>query len=156
MERDNKLCAFVLVWNLLPRGSNHAQLTTKDICLIHALKGQIHTDWIEVISDNLIKTTRLPMDMSTTTPTVRPKNDFEKYVLKQLLTLVRNHYTYISRFEKLDKEIFSLQRKIGNWNLAEDGEVEDNEDEEEDDEGVKGEHEEEEDEEGIEGYEELE
>lgn len=94
--------------------------------------------------------------LQLTTSIVRPKNYFEKYVLKQLQTLVGNHYTYISRFEKLDKEIAALQSKIGNQNLVEDGEVEDNEDEEEDGEGVEGEHEEEEEEEGIEGFEESE
>ncbi|KOM40887.1 hypothetical protein LR48_Vigan04g108500 [Vigna angularis] len=38
MKREDRLCAFVIVSILLPRGSNHAQLTIKDVCLIHALK----------------------------------------------------------------------------------------------------------------------
>lgn len=61
MKRDDRLCTFVLTWIVLPRGSNHAQLTIEDICLIHALKGKIHTNQPYVVSDNMIKGTRLPM-----------------------------------------------------------------------------------------------
>ncbi|KOM49586.1 hypothetical protein LR48_Vigan08g041300 [Vigna angularis] len=43
----------------LDRGSNHAKLTTKDICLIHALKENIQTNWLAAISDNMIKVTRM-------------------------------------------------------------------------------------------------
>ncbi|KOM49589.1 hypothetical protein LR48_Vigan08g041600, partial [Vigna angularis] len=59
IKRDNRLCAFVIAWIFLPRGSNHAQLTTKDICLIHVQKQNIQTDWAAAILDNMIKVTRL-------------------------------------------------------------------------------------------------
>lgn len=44
MKRDDRLCAYVISWILLPRGSNHAQLTTEDIFIIYALKSNIQTD----------------------------------------------------------------------------------------------------------------
>ncbi|KOM55819.1 hypothetical protein LR48_Vigan10g171100 [Vigna angularis] len=61
MKRDDRQLALVLVWILIPRANNCAQLTIEDIFLIHALKGHIHTDWAEVVSDTIIKTTRPPM-----------------------------------------------------------------------------------------------
>ncbi|KOM50196.1 hypothetical protein LR48_Vigan08g102300 [Vigna angularis] len=59
MKRDYCLCAFVIAWILLPRGDNHAQLTTEDVCIIHLLKENIQTNWETSISDNMIKLTRL-------------------------------------------------------------------------------------------------
>ncbi|WVY89456.1 hypothetical protein V8G54_034970 [Vigna mungo] len=44
---------------LMPRGSNHAQATTEDLCLLHALKENIQTDRAVAISKNMLKTTRL-------------------------------------------------------------------------------------------------
>lgn len=65
MKREDRLCAFVIPWILLPRGSNHAQLTTEDICLIHALKENIQPNWVAIISDNMIKVTRFTSAKST-------------------------------------------------------------------------------------------
>ncbi|BAT74736.1 hypothetical protein VIGAN_01247800 [Vigna angularis var. angularis] len=58
MKRDDHLCTFVIAWILLLRGSNHAQLTTVDICIIHALKKNIQTASAAAIADNMIKVTR--------------------------------------------------------------------------------------------------
>lgn len=46
---------FCVAWIILPRGGNHAQLTTKDVYLTHALRSKIQTDWIAVVSDHMIK-----------------------------------------------------------------------------------------------------
>lgn len=53
------------------------------------------------------------VDMSIVAPVVRLENDFEKYVLKQLQTLVSNHSTYMSKFDALDKKIVPLQAVEG-------------------------------------------
>ncbi|WVZ08945.1 hypothetical protein V8G54_022291, partial [Vigna mungo] len=45
MKKDDRLCAFIITWILLPRGSNHAQVTIEDLCLLHALIENIQTDW---------------------------------------------------------------------------------------------------------------
>ncbi|KOM34569.1 hypothetical protein LR48_Vigan02g071900 [Vigna angularis] len=52
------LC-FIITWILLQRGSNNAQVTTDDICLIHVLKENIQTDLAVTIYDNMLKETRL-------------------------------------------------------------------------------------------------
>ncbi|KOM55922.1 hypothetical protein LR48_Vigan10g181400 [Vigna angularis] len=59
MKKDDNLYAFVIAWILFPSGSNHAQLTIEDICIIHALKENIQTDWAATILINMIKLTRL-------------------------------------------------------------------------------------------------
>ncbi|KOM43626.1 hypothetical protein LR48_Vigan05g123100 [Vigna angularis] len=55
MRKDERLCAFVIAWILLPRGRNHTQLTIEDVYLIHALKGRIQTYWTVAIYDHMVK-----------------------------------------------------------------------------------------------------
>ncbi|KOM48468.1 hypothetical protein LR48_Vigan07g217200 [Vigna angularis] len=62
MKRDERLCAFVIAWILLPRSGNHAQLTTEDVYLIHALKGRIQTDWTVAVSAHMIKVSKQRID----------------------------------------------------------------------------------------------
>ncbi|KOM27172.1 hypothetical protein LR48_Vigan404s002300 [Vigna angularis] len=59
MKKDDRLCAFVISWILMPRGSNHAQATIEDLCLLKALKENIQVDWAAVVSENMLKVTRL-------------------------------------------------------------------------------------------------
>ncbi|BAT96027.1 hypothetical protein LR48_Vigan02g075100 [Vigna angularis] len=63
MKKDDCLCAFIISWILMPRGSNHAQATTEDLCLLYALKENIQTDWPATISENMLKVTRLESEM---------------------------------------------------------------------------------------------
>ncbi|WVY91359.1 hypothetical protein V8G54_036873 [Vigna mungo] len=187
MKKDYRLCAFMIARILLPRRRNHAQLTTEDICLIHALKESIQTDWAKAIFDNRIKVTRpdiaslpyvvfisqvlvhckveftdeatqyynkknmahkstlhhmglrrsetgwvfidehqhnmgeevdpLNASSSTTASSFRPKNEFERNIVRQIHTLISHHNIYQSRFDKLDQEIATIQQKLGNQNL---------------------------------------
>ncbi|WVY89820.1 hypothetical protein V8G54_035334 [Vigna mungo] len=59
MKKDDCLCSFIISWILLLRGSNHAQATTEDLCLVHALKENVQTDWAAAIFENMLKVTRL-------------------------------------------------------------------------------------------------
>ncbi|KOM34646.1 hypothetical protein LR48_Vigan02g079600 [Vigna angularis] len=38
LKKNERLCAFIIAWILLPRGGNHAKLSTKDVYLLHALR----------------------------------------------------------------------------------------------------------------------
>jgi len=53
--------AFNIGWILGPRGSNHAQLTIKDVYLMFTLKAKIQTDWAELVCDTILKAIGLPM-----------------------------------------------------------------------------------------------
>ncbi|KOM48181.1 hypothetical protein LR48_Vigan07g188500 [Vigna angularis] len=59
MKKDDCLCAFIISWILMPRGSNHAQTTTEDLCLLKSFRENIQVDWAAVISENMLKITRL-------------------------------------------------------------------------------------------------
>ncbi|BAT82061.1 hypothetical protein VIGAN_03200500 [Vigna angularis var. angularis] len=61
LKRDDRLCAFVIAWILLPRGGNHAQLTIEDVYLLHALKGRLETDWTVVVCDHMVKISKQNM-----------------------------------------------------------------------------------------------
>lgn len=59
MKKDDRLVVFIILWILMPRGSNHAQATTEDLYLLKALKEDIQVDWLATIFDNMLKVTRL-------------------------------------------------------------------------------------------------
>lgn len=63
MKKDDRLYAFITLWILMPRGSNHTQATIEDLCLLYALKENIQTDWPAAISENMLKVTRLESAM---------------------------------------------------------------------------------------------
>ncbi|BAT97472.1 hypothetical protein VIGAN_09092600 [Vigna angularis var. angularis] len=46
--------------------------------------------------------------LHTAVPPYRPKTDFERYIVKQMQTLVNHHSAYTSRLDKLDQEIVAL------------------------------------------------
>ncbi|KOM25721.1 hypothetical protein LR48_Vigan176s001700 [Vigna angularis] len=58
LKRDERLCAFMIARIILSRGGNHAQLTTKDVNLLHALCVKVPTNWISVVSDHMTKITK--------------------------------------------------------------------------------------------------
>lgn len=59
IKKDDHLCGFIISWVLMLRRSNHAQATIEDLCLLYALKENIQTDWLVVVSENMLKVTRL-------------------------------------------------------------------------------------------------
>ncbi|KOM49360.1 hypothetical protein LR48_Vigan08g018700 [Vigna angularis] len=63
MKKDDRLCVFVISWILMPRGSNHAQATTEDLCLLKVIKENVQVDWPAAISENMLKVTRLESAM---------------------------------------------------------------------------------------------
>lgn len=58
------------------------------------------------------------VEMSTATPFYKPKTEFERYMVKQMQTLVNHHSTYTSRLDKLDQENVALHKLLGNQNLG--------------------------------------
>ncbi|WVZ10216.1 hypothetical protein V8G54_014746 [Vigna mungo] len=112
MKRDDRLYAFVIAWILFPIGSNHAQLTTEVICLLHALKEDISIDWVTIISDNMTKITRL--DVSSL-----PYGVF----IAKVLEYYRVHFTneinqYYNKKNTVDKFVLhhmGLRRRENGW-----------------------------------------
>ena len=60
MKKDERVLAFLTAWILIPRNSNHAQLTTNDVFLIHTFKSNIRVDWSEIVSNTMQKVIKLP------------------------------------------------------------------------------------------------
>ncbi|QCD99321.1 hypothetical protein DEO72_LG7g602 [Vigna unguiculata] len=44
IEKDERVLAFIISWILVPHNSNHAQLTTEDVFLLHAFKCNLLID----------------------------------------------------------------------------------------------------------------
>ncbi|WVZ26211.1 hypothetical protein V8G54_004755, partial [Vigna mungo] len=102
---DERLCAFVLAWILLPSGGNHAQLTTEDVYIIHALKAKIQIDWTVVDEHVPIVDEVEPLEVDKSKYYFKPKYEFEQYVVNQL----KNQST---RLTKIEKSLSRVHRKL--------------------------------------------
>ncbi|KOM29677.1 hypothetical protein LR48_Vigan743s001000 [Vigna angularis] len=58
LSKEDKMCASVITWILLPRKKDQTMLTAKDMYLLRALRTKIQTNWTSVISDQMIKVAR--------------------------------------------------------------------------------------------------
>ncbi|KOM45825.1 hypothetical protein LR48_Vigan06g113100 [Vigna angularis] len=74
----------------------------------------------------------LIVQMSTAATHYRPKNDFEKHMVKKMQTLVNHHSTYTSKLDKLNQEIDALHKLTGNQDIGDERVAIDHEVEEED------------------------
>lgn len=58
LSKEERLCAYVITWILLPRGEDQLILIAEDVYLLHALRTKIQMDWSAVISDHMMKVVR--------------------------------------------------------------------------------------------------
>ncbi|KAG2394781.1 uncharacterized protein HKW66_Vig0078440 [Vigna angularis] len=54
-KMEEKMCAFVLSWVILPGRGRCDCLTTEDLFLVHAIKTRIPINWVAVMSDHMIE-----------------------------------------------------------------------------------------------------
>ncbi|KOM48264.1 hypothetical protein LR48_Vigan07g196800 [Vigna angularis] len=55
LKMEEKMCAFVLTWVILPGRCLRDRLTTADLFLVHAIKTRIPTNWVVVMSEHMIE-----------------------------------------------------------------------------------------------------
>ncbi|KOM55600.1 hypothetical protein LR48_Vigan10g149200 [Vigna angularis] len=55
LKMEEKMCAFVLTWVILPRRCLRDRLATTDLFLVHAIKTRIPTNWVAVMSEHMIE-----------------------------------------------------------------------------------------------------
>ncbi|KOM55919.1 hypothetical protein LR48_Vigan10g181100 [Vigna angularis] len=55
LKMEEKMCAFVLTWVILPGRCLRDRLTTADLFLVHAIKTRIPTNWVAVMSEHMIE-----------------------------------------------------------------------------------------------------
>ncbi|KOM47333.1 hypothetical protein LR48_Vigan07g103700 [Vigna angularis] len=55
LKMEEKMCAFVLTWVILPGICLRDRLTTIDLFLVHAIKTRIPTNWVAVMSEHMIE-----------------------------------------------------------------------------------------------------
>jgi len=60
MKNDEWVLAFIVAWILVLHNGNHAQLTIEDVVFIDALKANLLTNWVKVVVDTILKSTKLP------------------------------------------------------------------------------------------------
>ncbi|KOM38198.1 hypothetical protein LR48_Vigan03g158000 [Vigna angularis] len=105
MKRDERLCAFVIAWIMLPKGGNHVILTIEDVYLIHALKGRIQTNWTIVDEHVLVVKEVEPLEVDKSQYSFKPKSKFEKYVVNQLKRKS-------AKLTRIEKSLSRVYRKL--------------------------------------------
>ncbi|KOM41099.1 hypothetical protein LR48_Vigan04g129700 [Vigna angularis] len=55
LKMEEKRCAFVLTWVILPERCLRDRLTIADLFLVHAIKTRIPTNWVAVMSEHMIE-----------------------------------------------------------------------------------------------------
>ena len=55
-----RLLAYIIVWLLTPRGSNHATLHEEDLILLYCIMNQLKVNWVSTMVEHMLKSTRLP------------------------------------------------------------------------------------------------
>ncbi|KOM49570.1 hypothetical protein LR48_Vigan08g039700 [Vigna angularis] len=53
LKMEERKTAHLLAWVILPRRMMQDVMTTEDICLLHAIKNDIPTNWVEVLKDHM-------------------------------------------------------------------------------------------------------
>jgi len=59
LKLNARVTAFIVTWNLTPRGSNHVVLTKEDLILIYCMMKNIKVIWIHVFKEHMQKSMRL-------------------------------------------------------------------------------------------------
>ncbi|KAG2396799.1 uncharacterized protein HKW66_Vig0230740 [Vigna angularis] len=54
-KMEEKMCAFVLTWAILPGRCLRDRLSTADLFLVHAIKTWIPTNWVAIMSEHMIE-----------------------------------------------------------------------------------------------------
>ncbi|KOM25779.1 hypothetical protein LR48_Vigan187s001900 [Vigna angularis] len=129
LKMEEKMCAFVLTWVILPGRCLHDRLTTADLFLVHAIKTQIPINWVTVMSkhmieiasshghilpygkaalkDNGLKKTKdgwVFKDVDETPSTFTPQTEFERFVVDRFRMLS-------TRISKVEKSLIMIHRK---------------------------------------------
>ena len=55
-----RLLAYIIAWQLTPRGSNHATLHEEDLILLYCIMNQLKVNWVSTMVEHMLKSTRLP------------------------------------------------------------------------------------------------
>jgi len=55
-----RLLAYIIAWQLTPRGSNHATLHEEDLILLYCMMNQLKVNWVSTMVEHMLKSTRLP------------------------------------------------------------------------------------------------
>jgi len=59
LNLNERLMAFIMIWMLTPRGSNHFVLTEEDLVFIYFLMNKLKSNWIHIIKEHMLKSKRL-------------------------------------------------------------------------------------------------
>ncbi|KAG2402911.1 uncharacterized protein HKW66_Vig0248200 [Vigna angularis] len=101
LKMEEKMCAFVLTWVILPGRCLRDRLTTAELFLVHAIKTRIPTNWIAVMSEHMIEIPSshgyiLPYGVFISRVLKHHQTEFERFVVDQFRRLSKG----ISKFEK--------------------------------------------------------
>jgi len=55
-----RLLAYIIAWQLTPRGSNHATLHEEDLIMLYSIMNQLKVNWVSTMVEHMLKSTRLP------------------------------------------------------------------------------------------------
>jgi len=55
-----RLLAYIIAWQLTPRGSNHATLHEEELILLYCIMNQLKVNWVSTMVEHMFKSTRLP------------------------------------------------------------------------------------------------
>ena len=55
-----RLLAYIIAWQLTPRGSNHATFHEEDLILLYCMMNQLKVNWVSTMVEHMLKSTRLP------------------------------------------------------------------------------------------------
>ena len=54
-----RLVAYIIAWQLIPRGTNHAVLHEEDLILLYCIMNQIKVNWVFIVNEHMLKSKRL-------------------------------------------------------------------------------------------------
>ena len=50
-----RLVAYIIAWQLIPRGTNHAVLHEEDLILLYCIMNQIKVNWVFIVNEHMLK-----------------------------------------------------------------------------------------------------
>jgi len=54
-----RLVAYIIAWQLIPRGTNHVVLHEEDLILLYCIMNLIKVNWVYIINEHMLKSKRL-------------------------------------------------------------------------------------------------
>jgi len=54
-----RLIAYIIAWQLIPRGTNHAILHEEDLILLYSIMNLVKVNWVYIINEHMLKSKRL-------------------------------------------------------------------------------------------------